>query len=61
MGMPQEEIDRGALHDSYQNTLVRLGLMHERGPSELTPLGRLLLRYIENPEVEGEGNADRED
>lgn len=51
MGTPQEEIDRGALQDSYRNTLVRLGLLNERGRSfELTSLGRLLLRYIQDTE-----------
>jgi hypothetical protein len=57
MGMPQDEIDRGALQDSYKNTLVRLGLLQETGLG-LTPLGKLLLRYIKNLEEEGAGNLD---
>lgn len=48
MGAPQEQIDRGALQDSYQNTLHRLGLIKEEGRSfQVTSLGRLLVRYIE--------------
>jgi hypothetical protein len=52
VGEPQKEIDRGALQDSYRNTLVRLGLLREQGRSfDLTSLGRLLLRYIEVTET----------
>lgn len=48
MGAAQEEIDRGALQDSYKNTLVRLGLLEQRDRSHnLTSLGRLLILYIE--------------
>ena len=46
-GISQEEIDRGALQDSYLNTLTRLGLLQQRNKSfEVTALSRLLLRYI---------------
>jgi hypothetical protein len=45
----QEEIDRGALQDSYKNTLVRLGLLEQRDQTyKMTTLGHLLIRYIEN-------------
>jgi hypothetical protein len=54
-GIVQEEIDRGALQHSYNNTLIWLGLLEE-GSLELTVLGKLLLRYIENPKEEGAGN-----
>ena len=48
IGVSQEEIDRGALQDSYKNTLVRLGLLEQRDSSyNLTSLGHLLIRYIE--------------
>lgn len=51
LNAPQGEVDRGALQDSYRNTLVRINLLRERGRTfELTTLGRLLLRYIQNPE-----------
>lgn len=47
IGAPQEQIDRGALQDSYKNTLFRLGLIKEQGRShQITPLGKLLVRYI---------------
>lgn len=47
MGAPQEQIDRGALQDSYKNTLTRMSLIEERGRSHrITTLGRLLVRYI---------------
>ena len=51
IGVAQEEIDRGALQDSYKNTLVRLGLLEQRDSSlDLTSLGLLLIRYIESHE-----------
>jgi hypothetical protein len=47
-GATQEEIDRGALQDSYKNTLVRLGLLEQRDQTyKMTALGHLLMRYIE--------------
>lgn len=47
MGSSQEEIDRGALQDSYKDTLARFGLVKNDGRStQLTSLGRLLLSYI---------------
>jgi hypothetical protein len=47
-GAPQEQIDRGALQDSYKNTLLRLGLLNEHNRSfQISTLGRLLFRYIE--------------
>lgn len=48
MGAPQEQIDRGALQDSYKSTLLRLGLVKEHGQSlQTSALGGLLVRYIE--------------
>ncbi len=53
MGVAQEEIDRGALQDSYKNTLVRYGLLEQRDRSHnLTSLGRLLISYIEKEDSE---------
>lgn len=47
-GASQEQIDRGAIQDSYKSTLLRLGLLKERGKSlGISSLGRLLVRYIE--------------
>lgn len=46
---PQKDIDRGALQDSYRNTLTRLGLLDEK---RLSPLGKLVIRYIEDDETE---------
>ena len=47
-GAPQEQIDRGALQDSYKSTLLRLGLVKEHGRSlQISTLGGLLVRYIE--------------
>ena len=47
-GVSQEEIDKGSLQDSYKNTLIRMGLLQEKGRSiSITSLGKLLLRYIE--------------
>jgi len=48
-GMSQEEADRSALQDGYKNTLLRLGLatLKQNGQAlEISPLGRLLVRYI---------------
>lgn len=46
--VPQEQVDRGALQDSYKNTLLRLGLVKEYGQSfQVSSLGELLIRYIE--------------
>ena len=51
VGAQQEQIDRAALQDSYKNTLMRFGLIELRGKSyQITSLGRLLVRYIEEPE-----------
>jgi hypothetical protein len=51
MGVPQEEIDRGALQDSYKNTLTRMGLLQQSNQSlSITSLGKLLLRYVETDE-----------
>jgi hypothetical protein len=50
VGIPQDEIDRGALRDSYLNTLVRMGLLQQNAAQHsLSPLGRLLLSYIGPP------------
>lgn len=47
-GAKQEQIDRGALQDSYKNMLIRLGLITNQGQSfKISALGRLLVRYIE--------------
>lgn len=47
MGLPQAERDRAAIQDSYKNTLARLGLIEPGGRSyKITPLGRLMVRYI---------------
>lgn len=69
MGSPQEDADRGAIHQTYRNHLRRLGLvratykkpkkgeppewdlktgMIKAGSDRITPLGRLLLRYIDS-------------
>ena len=48
-GMSQEEADRSAFQDGYKNTLLRLGLatLKQNGKNlEISPLGRLLVRYI---------------
>lgn len=47
VGVPQEQIDRAALQDSYKNTLLRYGLIKLKGKTHrITTLGRLLVRYI---------------
>ena len=49
LGSSQEQVDRGALQDSYKNTLLRLGLVEERqGRIQISSLGKLLVRYIES-------------
>lgn len=49
MGASQEQLDRGALQDSYKNTLLRFGLIEQRGDTKrITALGRLLVRYIQD-------------
>lgn len=68
MGSPQEDADRGAVHQTYRNHLRRLGLLRatykkpkkgelpewdlktgmlKAGSDRITPLGRLVLRYID--------------
>lgn len=48
VGIPQEQIDRGAIQDSYKSTLARFGLLEMSGRSyRITSLGRLLARYID--------------
>lgn len=48
VGISKQEIERGALQNSYHNTLERLGLIDlQKKPTSLTSLGRLLLRYIQ--------------
>lgn len=48
IGLPQEQIDEAAIHESYRNHLLRLGLLDDTGRSkQLTTLGRLLLRTID--------------
>lgn len=47
---PQRERDRGALQDSYIDTLRRLKLIDGPGNMvQLTDLGRLFLKYIQHP------------
>lgn len=46
IGLPQDQIDKAALQDSYRNTLVRLGLLRENSAEGLTSLGRLLVRQM---------------
>jgi len=54
MGAPQEQFDKGALQDSYKNTLFRLGLIEQRDKTnQITTLGRLLVRYIEDDDNNG--------
>lgn len=54
MGAPQEQYDKGALQDSYKNTLIRLGLVQQQGnTNQITTLGRLLVRYIEDDNYNG--------
>lgn len=58
LSIPQDEIDRGALRDSYLSTLVRLGLLQQKeNQYSLASLGRLLLRYIQQEETEAENSA----
>lgn len=57
MGAPREQVDRSALQDSYKNTLMRFGLIELRGKShQISSLGRLLVRYIQEQES-GEGES----
>ncbi|MDA3932864.1 MAG: hypothetical protein PF630_00735 [Gammaproteobacteria bacterium] len=49
MGAPREQHEQGAIQDSYKETLVRLGLTTQKSKvTQLTTLGRLLIRYIED-------------
>jgi hypothetical protein len=51
MGAPQEQHERAALQDSYKATILRLGLTIEKNRStNLTTLGHLLVRYINDEE-----------
>lgn len=56
MGRSQAEIDRGAMFDAYQSTLITQRLIEDpgKGPLRITNLGRLLLRYVEHDEGEDE-------
>lgn len=47
-----ETLDRGALQQSYKNTLLRLGLLDERDSKGMgiSHLGKMLMRYIGVPE-----------
>ncbi len=54
IGAPLEQVDRAALQESYKNTLSRFGLVDLRGKShQITSLGRLLVRYIQEQESGG--------
>lgn len=47
MGSSDEELARGALQESWKDTLLRLGLTEKRGHStRLTMLGKMLARYV---------------
>jgi hypothetical protein len=49
LGSSREQIDRAALQDSYKNTLLRFGLIDLQGNThQITTLGRLMIRYIED-------------
>jgi len=66
IGSDRGTLDEAALQESYKNRLVQLGLASERMASanDVTPLGRMLLRYIDAPrdcdveeeDATGEGN-----
>jgi len=45
IGSDQDELDSAALQEAYQHRLTQLGLVENE--TAVTPLGRLLLRYIE--------------
>ncbi len=52
LGSPQEVIDKGAIYETHKVNLVRLGLlkrtgMMKAGSSQITALGMLLLRSID--------------
>jgi hypothetical protein len=46
---PQINIEKGALRDSYRNKLLEVGLIVSafKNLFKATPLGKLLLRYID--------------
>ena len=48
-GSPQINIEKGALRDSYRNKLLEVGLIASalKNSFKATPLGKLLLRYID--------------
>jgi len=48
-GAPQINIDKGAVRDSYRNKLLEVGLVEPtfKNSFKATPLGKLLLRYID--------------
>jgi hypothetical protein len=60
LGTSQDEIDLGALQDSYKNTLLRLDVLEEEKKIlRITSLGELLLRYVDIPTGNPtEGNKD---
>ena len=56
IGAPQEQHERAALQDSYNATLLRLGLTEERNrTTSLTTLGRMLVSYISGEEESEKG------
>ncbi|MCU7934551.1 MAG: hypothetical protein KZQ99_06685 [Candidatus Thiodiazotropha sp. (ex Dulcina madagascariensis)] len=58
MGLPQEEYNRGALQESYKNTLLQLGLTEQKGSStSITTLGRMLVSYIHGEEIKNEDQS----
>jgi len=48
MGAPEAEKNRGAIQDSYINTLIRLGLLDNDKSSSITRLGKLVVEYIKS-------------
>jgi hypothetical protein len=52
-GAPRSEVERGAIRDAYERALVGHGLLVlSMSNLTITPLGRLLLRYAEEPGTE---------
>lgn len=52
--MPEEAIREATMKQNYRDTLRRLGLIASRntGSDRITPLGRLLLSYVDGPKSE---------
>jgi hypothetical protein len=53
MGAPQEQHERAAVQDLWKENLERFGLIRHRGKSmTITPLGRMLVRRIQDGEMD---------